>query len=288
MRSEPPIAAKSPLIGGLIALVAAAMAFLAVAAAEAGLAADRIAGTWTGELARVATVSIAAATPKRDEAMNAALTLLRATPGVAEARALTEEETQALLSPWLGPDADVAALPLPALIDVALAPGAGPDVADLRRKLSLAAPSAVYDDHDAWRAPLADAAEGLRWTAILAVALTIGALAVMVGVATAATLWSGSGVLRTLRLIGAEDGFIARAFERPFSVRAAIGAAVGAAAALLTAAQVPRIEGLETLGAAAAAGYGPTWGFLAVAPLIAGATAMAATRITAYFVLRRG
>lgn len=282
---ETPIAPRAGLIGGLIALVAAAMSFIAVSAVEAGLAADRIAGRWSGELSRSATVRIAAPAEDRDAVTAAALAVLEIAPGVAGARVLTEAENQALLAPWLGRDADVANLPLPVLIDVTLA-GRGPDEEDLRRQLSLAAPGAIYDDHAEWRAPLVTAAQGLRIVAGIGVALAIGALAAMVSVAASATLWSGAEVVRTLQLIGAEDRFISRAFERPFALRAAFGGACGAALALLFAEQMPRIEGVDVI-AAGASGYGPAWWLAPLAPVVAGLTALIATRIAAYVVLRR-
>lgn len=283
---ETPIAPRAGLIGGLIALVAAFMAFVAVAAIEAGLAADRIAGRWSGELARAATIRIVAPEEDREAVTDAALSVLEIAPGVAAARVLSEAENQELLAPWLGRDADVSALPVPVLIDVTLH-GGGPDVEDIRRQLALAAPGAVYDDHSEWRAPLVTAARGLRIIAAVGVAVAVGALAAMVSVAASATLWSGAEVVRTLRLIGAEDRFISRAFERPFALRAAFGGACGAALALLAVEQMPRIEGVEAI-AAGVADYGPAWWLAPVAPLVAGITALIATRIAAFVVLRRG
>ncbi|MEO1613497.1 MAG: hypothetical protein AAFU55_14265, partial [Pseudomonadota bacterium] len=89
-----------------------------------------------------------------------------------------------------------------------------------------------------------------------------------------------------LRLIGAEDRMISRAFERPFALRAAFGGACGAALALIFVEQMPRIEGVDTL-IAGASGYGPTWWLAPLAPIVAGLTALIATRITAFVVLRR-
>ncbi|MEM8756106.1 MAG: cell division protein FtsX, partial [Pseudomonadota bacterium] len=189
---------------------------------------------------------------------------------VAAARPLSEEERRALLAPWLGPDADLSALPAPALIDVRLE-GAGPDAEDLARRLDLVAPGSVYDDHSA-AAARADA--------------TTAALAAMVAVATAATLWSAAGVVRTLRLIGAEDRFIMRVFERPFALRAALGAFVGAGAALALAAALVPAAGAEAAFTGAGEA-GPFWPSLAAAPLVAGATALLAARAAAFLLLRR-
>ena len=48
----------------------------------------------------------------------AVLDLLATTPGIASARALTDEEQRALLEPWFGPDLPIDALPIPRLIEV--------------------------------------------------------------------------------------------------------------------------------------------------------------------------
>ncbi len=293
-RGGPPIAPGGGAIGGLIALVAAAMGFLAAAAAIAGLAAGEVAGRWSADLARVATVRVwtpeADGQGAREAAVTAALSVLAVTPGVAEARLIDEAAQRALLAPWLGAEADVSALPLPSLIDVRLE-GAGPDVADVSRQLSAAAPGAEWDDHGEWRGPLIRAADRVRQAAAAGVALAAAALAAMVAVAAAATLWSGAGVVRTLRMIGAEDAFISRAFAGPFALRAALGAGAGALAAAALPFTLPQIgveTGLET-GLAAGADL------IVLAPLlvlstalVAGLTALAATRAAAWLVLRRG
>lgn len=283
---ETPIAPRSPLIGGLIAVVSFAMAFLAVAAIEAGAAADRIAAGWSEELAQSATVRITATAGTLDEVSAAAMAVLEVAPGVASARLMSEAELMELMAPWLGREADVAALPLPALIDVTLEDG-GPDTADIQRQLDLAAPGALYDDHGEWRAPLIEAAVGLRRIAVAGVLLTLAALAAMVAVAAIASLWAGSSVVRTLRLIGAEDQFISRAFERQFAIRAALGGGFGAFIALVIAARMPTISASGILAAPDTATTSLIPWIAPLAPVICAVTALAATRLACMFVLRR-
>lgn len=283
---DTPIAPRSGVIGGLITLVALAMSFIAVVAFEAGLAADRIAGQWSAELTRSATVRITAAPEDAEAVTAAALSVLKVAPGVASARALTEEELQALLAPWLGRDADISALPVPGLIDVRLA-GAGPDVEDVQRQLDLAAPGAIYDDHGEWRGPLISAARGMRMIAMAGVALAAAALAAMIGVAATASFWVSAGVVNTLRMIGAEDRYISGAFERQFALRAGIGGVFGAAFALGAAARLPEIEGAEILSIGADAAQTPTLWLGIAAPLACALTALIATRLASFFVLRR-
>ena len=100
------------------------MAFLAALALGGVMIANRTAHGWESGLSGRLTVQILpqgdAAPPKEIEG---ALRVLRATPGIAQANELSLEENLALVAPWLGRDADVTALPFPALIDVVLAPG---------------------------------------------------------------------------------------------------------------------------------------------------------------------
>ncbi len=282
---ETPIAPRSGVIGGLITLVALAMSFLAAVAFEAGVAADRVAGQWAGELAQSATVRISAAPEEIEDLSSAAMSALQIAPGVASARLLSESELQELLAPWLGQQADVGALPLPALIDVTIE-GTGPDVEDVQRQLDLVAPGAVYDDHGEWRAPLIEAARGLRRLTMLGVALSIVVLAAMVGVAAVATLWSGAGVVRTLRLIGADDRFISSAFERQFAFRAAIGGVFGAALGLFAMSRMPEITSSDILTAGVSFGQGPTWWLVLATPLVCAIAALLATKAASFFVLR--
>ena len=282
---ETPIAPRSGVIGGLITLVALAMSFLAAVAFEAGVAADRVAGQWAGELAQSATVRISARPEDMDTVARAAMSALQIAPGVASARLLSESELQELLAPWLGQQADVGALPLPALIDVTIE-GTGPDVEDVQRQLDLVAPGAVYDDHGEWRAPLIEAARGLRRLTMLGVALSLGVLAAMVGVAAVASLWSGAGVVRTLRLIGADDRFISRAFERQFALRAAIGGVFGSALGLLAMSRMPQVTSSNILTAGVDFGQAPTWWLALAAPVACAIAALLATKAASFFVLR--
>lgn len=146
------IAPKGGVIGGLIALVAAAMGFLAAAGALTGIAADRIAGHWSEELSSSATIRIIAPEDEMEARIKAALLVAQSTKGVTAANALTDDESRALLAPWLGPDADIEALPVPALIDVKLGVN-GPDAKAIQARLEEEAPGAVWDDHRDWRSP---------------------------------------------------------------------------------------------------------------------------------------
>jgi cell division transport system permease protein len=213
-------------------LVIAIMAFLAALAVGGVMIAERSVQSWQAGLTGRLTVQVLpqGAAPPEDE-VNAAVQLLRGTPGVVYAAALSDEENLALVEPWLGRDAVVADLPFPRLIDVRLAPGATTDLELLATRLKEAAPHSVLDDHGRWIERLRGASDVVVLSALVILALIAIGTAASVAFATRAGLAAHREIVELLHLMGAQDHFIARAFERHYFVAAFAAAAVGAALA---------------------------------------------------------
>ena len=280
-RAVPPTGFTASLTVG----ASAAMAFLAVFALALSLAAGRLADRWSGALARTATVRIEAPQAEVDAQVRAALTVLEQTPGIQSARALSAEERAALLAPWLGADLPVEELPLPALIELVEAEP-GYDAEGLRLRLSAEAPGAILDDHQRWRRPLVEAAGRLRLLGWLSVALIAATVAAIVTLAANAALAANAQVIEVLRLNGARDDYVARAFVRRFTLRALAGGAGGALAGTLAVALLPRADVAGGfLPGLSFAGAGWLWPLLI--PVAAGGVAFAATRAAAFRQLRK-
>lgn len=267
----------------LTVLTSGAMAFLAVFALALTLATGRLAERWSDSLAQAMTIRISAPAEQRQAQTDAVLTILEATPGVASARTLDSTEQAALLEPWLGPDLPLDRLPLPRLVEVV---GEDLDAQGLRLRLAAEVPGAILDDHTRWRAPLVQAAGRLRllgWTALILIAATLGA---MVTLGAQAALSANSEVIRVLRLVGARDAYVARAFTRRFTLRALAGAAGGTVLGMAAIAALPSAE--------AAGGFltglafqGAGWLLPLVIPIFSAAVAFAATRQAAFRALAR-
>ncbi len=269
----------------LTTATAAAMAFLAVFALALSLASGRLADRWAAALDRSATVRISAPDDQMAQQTAAVLEVLATTPGIAAARALDLSEQQKLLEPWFGPDLPVDALPLPQLVEVTEAPE-GYDREGLRQRLAAEAPGAVLDDHTRWRAPLAAAAARLRSLGFVSVLLIGGAMAAMITLAARAALAANSQVIRVLRLVGAKDTFIARAFVRRFTLRAASGAALGTALGMGAVALLPAQD--EAGGFLTGLGFqGRGWFIPLLLPPLAALVAFVATRTAAMANLKR-
>lgn len=225
----------------LTLFAAGAMAFLTVFALALSLASGRLATRWGNELAQSSTLRISAPVEQLDAQTKAALRVLESTPGVASARPLSSEEQRALLAPWFGPDLPVDNLPIPQLIEIKET-DQGYDAVGLRHRLQAEVPGAVLDDHTRWRKPLEKAAGRLRFLGWVSIGLIGAATAAMITLAANAALSANAQVISVLRLIGAQDAYIAQAFVRRFTLRSLIGAVIGtslgmAAVLLLPAAQ---------------------------------------------------
>ncbi len=259
----------------LTLFAAAAMAFLAVFALALSLASGRLAQRWGEELARSATIRIVAPLDQRAAQTEAALRILETTKGVASARALTDEEQQALLEPWFGPDLALDQLPVPRLIEV-IEDGERMDPAGLRLRLTAEVPGAVLDDHSRWRAPLVQAASRLRLLGWVLIGLITATVAAMITLAANAALAANAQVIAVLRLVGATDRYIAQAFIRRFTLRALSGAAAGTVIALFAVLLLPGANsGMGFLTGLRFEGW--HWLLPLLIPLLSGLVAFAAT-----------
>src|SRR6056297_2406765 len=263
----------------LTLFTAAAMAFLAVFALALSLATGRLADRWGNELARTATVRISAPEGQMAAQTAAALRVLETTTGVAGARALDDAEQAALLAPWFGPDLPLDQLPIPRLIEVTET-AQGFDAQGLRLRLAAEVPGAVLDDHTRWRAPLVRAADRLRLLGWLSLVLIAGATAAMITLAANAALAANAQVIQVLRLVGARDSYIARAFVRRFTLRALGGAAIGMGLGCLAILALPSADAAG--GFLTGLGFqGWHWLWPPVVPVLAAVVAFFATRAAA-------
>ncbi len=268
----------------LTSFTAAAMTFLCVFALALSLASGRLADRWSDALARTATIRLSAPAGQVQVQTDAILLVLSTTPGIASYQAIDDDDTRALLEPWFGPDLPIESLPIPRLFEVVEAVP-GYDSEGLRNRLTAEAPGAILDDHTRWRRPLAEAAARLRFLGLLSIALIGATMAAMITLAARAALATNIEVIRVLRLVGAKDSYIARAFVRRFTLRAFGGAMVGAAAGLAGVAALPAADAAG--GFLTGLGFtGAGWLWPMALPPIAALVAFVATRRAAFQKLR--
>lgn len=212
---------------GATAWLIGMMMFVMIIAAAAGLALAGGARLVRDGVANRFTIQIADGRLHEARAIAAA----RAAPGVIAAAAVPERELRATLERWLGPAASGADLPLPALIEVRLAPGA--DSAAIDAAVTAAVPGAHFVADSARLAPMLRTLTALMLVAAALVALIALATAAAVVLATRGALDTHRSTIEVMHMIGATDAQVSRLFQRKIAVDALIGGGAGAAVALL-------------------------------------------------------
>lgn len=232
LRSGRNIVPREGVAGQALAVVIAIMSFLACLTFGAVSSVSDTAGRWQNDIAREITVQIK---PFEEGDMEAALReasrLVLGFEGIGKVTILDPAQTARLLEPWLGTGLDIAELPVPRLMTVAIKPGARPDFAAIRAALNQKIPGAILDDHRAW----VDRLVAMAWTTIVIgisiLLLVLGATVLIVVFATRGAMAGNRDIVEVLHFVGADSKFIAREFQRHFLILAFRGAAPGGAAA---------------------------------------------------------
>ncbi len=213
------------------------LTYVAALAFAGFLSLQQVSAGWTQALEGSVTVEIVPAEGEPEEEtedrVRRSLDLLRSFPGVVEATVLPEAEVLLLLEPWIGSALDPDALPLPRLIDVAIAPGEPLDIDLLNQRLA-AASGAVADDHGDWQRRLSRFLSAMEWAALAVVSVVAVAAVIMVAFATRGSLSTHRETIELLHLIGAPDAYIARQFQGHAMRLAFIGSVFGALLAGIT------------------------------------------------------
>ena len=214
--------------------VIAIMMFLTVLAAASGLGLRNAASSLDSDISNRVVVQIVEANPEFREAQaRIATSELRKLSGVEAVRRVPPDEMERLMEPWLGEGGGEGDIPVPAMIDVDLAPEALGRIDVIRAAVREVAPSARVDDSAQWLAPLARLIDSLELLALGLVLLMVGATAATVVLAARAALDTHRGTIEVLHLMGATDVQVARLFQRRIALDALFGGFVGLAAGSL-------------------------------------------------------
>ena len=137
-----------------------------------------------------------------------------------------------LLEPWLGGGLQIDDLPVPRLIVVRIAPGAAPDLAQLRQTLAEQIPGVSLDDHRSFVDRMRAMARAVVILGIGILLLVLAATVLSLAFATRAAIATNRTVIEVLHLIGAKDSFIARHFQQHFLRLGLEGGLIGSGSAI--------------------------------------------------------
>jgi cell division transport system permease protein len=210
---------------GPTAWVIAIMSFSIVVIAAAGLALASTAATLSQAIASRYSVEL----PAGGGDVQALLNAVRSAPGVTSADAVPESEMRGTLERWLGPAARSPDLPVPALVDFDVQPGA--DLAAIQKKVQSVAPDASITAHREAVRPLLHSLRVLQWVAFGLVLLLSAAASAAVVLAARGALENHRFTIEVMHGIGATDVQVTNLFQRKIAIDAFVGSIAGAAAA---------------------------------------------------------
>ena len=212
-------------VRGPVPVLIAIMCFVMVVVGAAGLALANTASVVRAGVEHRYSIQIGDGAAKAPAAIAAA----RAQQGVVRVSQVPPEHLRRTLERWLGPAGQEADLPLPAIIDVDLAPGANP--AAIGQAIERAVPGARFVAHRASLEPLLKALRGLTLLALGLVLLIALASAAAVMLAARGALDTHRATIEIMHGIGATDDQVARLFIRQIAIDALLGGLAGAALA---------------------------------------------------------
>jgi cell division transport system permease protein len=273
-------------------LIAFMVYFAALALVSATMT-HRIVQRWDKGLAGQLTVEVPppgaeAAASAQTGRMNRIIDLLSRTRGVTEVILYGADALADLLEPWLGSGAAELDLPLPGLIAVTIDTSDPPDLVALAEQLDKAVPGTLLDDHRRWLGTLLDLARSIQALAA-AIVLLVGIVAVLAVVFVTRTgLSIHRNVIEILHLIGAQDSYIARQFQRHALILGLRGGMIGAALALVTILAIGYLfKRVESTLVPVVLPSIPEWALLALLPFAAALVGMLTARFTVLGTLAR-
>jgi cell division transport system permease protein len=231
---ETPLVPRNSISGRALVAVVAIMTFLASLTTGAVILVGNAAGEWQSDISREVTIQVAPAQGRDvDAAVEKAAAIARESPGIAEVRPYSKEESAKLLEPWLGSGLSLNELPVPRLIVVRISANAAPDLTQLRRVLADQVPGAMLDDHRGWIDRMRTMAGSAVAAGVFILFLVFAATILSVTFATRGAMATNKSVIEVLHFVGAKNGFIARNFQHHFLFLGLQGGAIGGGAAMV-------------------------------------------------------
>jgi cell division transport system permease protein len=225
---------RNSISGRALVAVVAIMTFLASITTGAVILVGTAANDWQSDVSREVTIQvIPAAGRDMDATVQKASALARGFPGIGDVLPYTKEQSSKLLEPWLGSGLSLDELPVPRLIVVRIAPGAAPDIPQLRRNLAEQVPGAVLDDHRGFIERMRAMAGTAVAAGVFVLILVVAATMLSVTFATRGAMATNKPVIEVLHFVGAKNGFIAGHFQRHFLMLGLQGGVLGGGVAVL-------------------------------------------------------
>ena len=148
--------------------------------------------------------------------------------GIKAVHVLSEAELGKLIEPWLGQDALQGEFPVPGLISIETEGMEAQDLQNLRDTIKQVTPRARLDTHEKWLNDLLRFTGALNLSALVLLLVISVTTVTAVGGAVRSRLAVHRAEVELLHLMGANDSYITRQFQRHSLILALRGGAAGA------------------------------------------------------------
>lgn len=142
------------------------------------------------------------------------LSALQKAPEVARVKLVDNQEVLKLLQPWVGQVDLLQDLTLPALIDVDMKPDAAVNVREITGILHRFSTGIRVEEHSQWQHMLEKLRLSLEVMAYLFISLIVATVMITITLITRSSLATHANIIDVLRLVGANNGYIAHKFQR--------------------------------------------------------------------------
>ena len=228
-----PIVPERSVAGRTLLLMITIMSFLSAVTLGGVVLVQKSAIAWSADVGREVTIQIR---PVEGEVMESnirsVIAIAEAIPGVSGAHAISIEESQKLLEPWLGAGLDLSQIEIPRLVVVELGDPKNVDLGLLAKDLQ-SVKGATLETHAAWRQQLNTMAGTVVLSGVLVLALIVVATILAVIFATRGTMATNREIVDVLHFIGASNHFIAGEFQGRFLSLGFRGGVIGGLGAVV-------------------------------------------------------
>lgn len=197
-----------------LVFLTALMTVLCLLSVTASLSLTELAKKWTAGLENTLTVEIPYS-ENQTELASKILDVLKDADGVKSAKLMDRDDMSKLLSPWLGnTTADMKDLPMPSLITIDLKKRDPRVMSGLSRMVRDISENVKIDAHEQWLTDLVRLTNALKIAALL-IMIAIGLVtSLTVGGAVRSRMAIHHTELELLHIMGADDTYIAKQFQR--------------------------------------------------------------------------
>lgn len=274
---------------GFLMVIIGLMTFLGILTMALSFTLSAMTHRWTSGLENRLTIEIPAQTSNGklldrntiEESVRDIAASLDRLPGVKSTHTLDNGEISSLIEPWLGKDVLKGDIPIPGIIAVETSRTDTQLLQNIHNRITSINPDARMDTHEEWLSDLLRFTGTLRLGALILVAVIGMATITAVSGAVRARLAINREEIEILHLMGANDRYITRQFQRHSFILALRGGIAGAIAAVVALLLIGWAAG--EMDAAILPGFrlAPLQiAMLALAPMVAAIIAIAATRQT--------